>query len=172
MNPAKQKMRDEWARGEWDNEPDYVEWVDATTGLRCIILRNSWMGTLNGYVCVKRGHPFFRRNYSSYRSIRRGKAFKYKNGVPSFKKSPPQPSCRVNKFDVHGGITFSGRLRRHGGGVERGWWFGFDCGHAWDVSPYFEGRGLSFGDCTYRNMAYVRREVTKLAHQLHGVRHG
>lgn len=154
--------------GEWDNEPDYLKWRDPETGLLCMIRRNSFMGTLNGYVCVKRGHPFFMRHYSTYRTIRRPFKKNRKDGVPQFKKAPPRKSCRVQSFTVHGGITFSGKLRRHGGGIERGWWFGFDCSHAWDVSPYFEGRGLSMFDGVYRNFEYVRAEVTKLAQQIAG----
>lgn len=52
------------------------------------------------------------------------------------------------------------------------WWFGFDCGHAWDYLPAHEAlmgellgeRGPRSG--TYRTLAYVHDEVMKLAQQL------
>jgi hypothetical protein len=159
-----QHCRQQWAEGEWDNEPNFMKWRDPASGLLCIVRRHAFLGTLNGYVCVKRGHPFFMRHYSQTRCIR--KPFKYKGDIPVLKKSPPRKSCRVQSFIVHGGVTFSGKIRRHGGGVERGWWFGFDCGHAWDVSPYFKGRGLDFGDSHYRNFDYVREQCAELAKQI------
>lgn len=51
------------------------------------------------------------------------------------------------------------------------WWFGFDCGHAFDASPgmkqFREEHGLEFdrGD-TYRDLPYVASEVQSLAEQL------
>lgn len=57
------------------------------------------------------------------------------------------------------------------------WWFGFDCAHCWDVAPgvlalYARinmARPLVQRDETYRDVAYVRAEVEKLAAQLAGV---
>lgn len=48
-----QKNKNKWPRGEWDNEPDYLEWVDEETGLLCKIIRRTDLGTLCGYVTVQ-----------------------------------------------------------------------------------------------------------------------
>lgn len=60
--------------------------------------------------------------------------------------------------DVHGGLTFSGHRDEHGG--EDIWWLGFDCAHAGDLVPDMRMSG------TYRDIAYVRAEVERLAAQL------
>jgi hypothetical protein len=64
------------------------------------------------------------------------------------------------------------------------WWFGFHCGHSWDLQPGLEARmrelderlGLGIAEReaelpeplrpTYRPMAYVRHQCTQLAAQL------
>lgn len=152
--------------GEWDGEPDYLKWRDPATGLLCMVRRNTTMGTLNGYVRVPRGHPYHGRQYSPYRIVRRKPFVKKADGSIKFKKSPPMRACKVGRAEVHGGITFSGRMRRRGGGIERGWWFGFDTGHAWDISPHFLALGINFGDGVYRNFDYVKAETLSLARQI------
>jgi len=126
-------------RGPWDNEPDKLNWKDEATGMACMIVRNS-MGALCGYVAVDRGHPYYGKDY--------------------------------NFLDVecHGGLTYANECSGHvchvpePGEPDDVWWFGFDCGHSWDFIPsYSDG-----GDGTYRDLKYVRREVTFLARQLHG----
>ena len=44
---------------------------------------------------------------------------------------------------------------------EQLWWLGFDCAHSGDDTPAF-----SMSGGTYRDVAYVRAEVEKLAAQL------
>lgn len=41
--------RSNWPCGEWDDEPDFLEWVDEETGLQCEIKRHR-DGHLCGYV--------------------------------------------------------------------------------------------------------------------------
>lgn len=152
--------------GEWDGEPDYLKWRDEESGLLCIVRRNSEMGNLNGYVRVPRGHPFYRRQYSSLRIARSHRFKTRKDGSIFPKKTPPARACPVQRCEVHGGITFSGRLRRYGGGIERGWWFGFDTAHAWDLSPRLLTHCFLSSDSVYRNFNYVRMEVISLARQI------
>jgi hypothetical protein len=67
---------------------------------------------------------------------------------------------------VHGGLTWSGP---HPQREEEGWWFGFDCAHAWDLVPYMRMasvRRVSSMDDVYRNWEYVTAQVTELAAQL------
>lgn len=77
---------------------------------------------------------------------------------------------------VHGGLTLANG-ERPGKGGEDAWWFGFDCGHAWDITPalmgfpqlrdIFESLGRLDGiQATYRDMAYAIQETERMAEQL------
>ena len=46
---------------------------------------------------------------------------------------------------------------------EGDWWFGFDCGHAWDITPV---TNMPFPNSEYRTLDYVITETTYLAAQL------
>ena len=50
-----------WPRGEWDNEPDRVDFLHA--GFSCFILRNM-LGAWCGYVGVPSTHPAYRQDYN------------------------------------------------------------------------------------------------------------
>lgn len=139
--------REKWGPGRWDMEPDLIEWRDEATGYPCLVVRNL-MGSLCGYVGVPPGHPLYGVEYNDDAS----------------------PGVRV-----HGGLTYSNACAGdvcHAalpGEPEHVWWFGFDCGHAFDESP-----GLNlilppqfWGRAAYRDVEYVRREVASLAAQLH-----
>ena len=128
--------------GPWMDEPDKLVWVDEATDLDCMIVRGP-LGALCGYVGVGPDHP------------NHGKSVWYDEGGPS--------------VDVHGGLTFSAKCDEEGtichvpqpGRITDVWWFGFDCAHAWDLVPrmtYMEG--------TYKDIEFVRHEVTELARQL------
>ena len=155
--------------GPWNDEPDKAVWVDEATNLDCMIHRNRY-GALCGYVAVGHDHPLHKTSYSDLDDL----------GV-----------------DVHGGLTFAGDCDNSEDTPQFGichipaegqpsdvWWFGFDCGHAFDLSPNFPGvwdadldsaivelvngiqqSGPSKGD-TYRTFEYTKGEVESLAKQL------
>lgn len=141
--------KSDWPRGPWDTEPDKRQWLDEVTGLPCLIVRAGRdLGHLCGYVGVPRGHPYYEADYDS---------------LP---------------VEAHGGLTFASKCS-HGAEdreichkVEPGepddvWWLGFDCAHLGDISPgmdRFRRRGYAEG--TYKDFAFVTREVTQLAKQL------
>lgn len=137
-----------FAEGPWDDEYDKMQWVDPVTDLDCMILRNR-MGNLCGYVGVPESYPGFGED-AEFVDLR---------------------------HYVHGGITFTGRCVEEGDTEERichipfegrpdpVWWFGFDCGHAFDLIPLFAFRGVQLGD-EYRTMQYVVNECTDLARSL------
>lgn len=150
-----------WGAGPWQDECDKVQWVDAATGLDCLIVRNH-MGGLCGYVGVGPEHPAHGIGYTG-------------------------PPC--DALSVHGGLTFAGQCDEGapvGEGIchvpEAGrpadvWWLGFDCGHYMDFLPAMEARlrdtpgmpSLRVDPAfrrTYRDRAYVEREVAQLAAQL------
>ena len=64
--------------------------------------------------------------------------------------------------DVHGGITFAQQ-------TDDGYVIGFDCAHAWDITPCIYERFKqdldSDPDLAYRDIGYVIRETVKLAKQ-------
>ena len=129
---------------EWLDEPNRDEFEHA--GLKCLILRHTELGHLNGYVAAPRGHPCYGKDYER------------------------MPYDDLSPVEVHGGLTFS----KEGDGDQRPegyWWFGFDCAHAGDLVPLISrllpNRLVPPRDWeTYRNFQYVRRETENLAEQL------
>ncbi len=129
-----------WPRGEWDNEPDRVDFRHA--GLPCMMIRNFRLGHWCGYAGVPPTHPLFGKDYNEV------------------------------EVEAHGGLTYADHCEGHIchvpelGESDEVFWFGFDCGHSGDIVPYtakFEGL-RDYG--AYRNAAYVRHEVERLAEQL------
>lgn len=144
-----------WPRGPWDNEPDKMQWQDEATGLPCLIVRGP-SGALCGYVGVPEGHKWHGQDYDN---------------------CEPCP-------DVHGGLTFASACYHSDdpgqhvchipapGEPDDVWWLGFDCAHIWDRSGMAweaeTGRSIAGSQDVYRDVAYVQREVAKLAVQVQG----
>ena len=141
--------KDKWPRGEWDNEPDKIQWPDADTGLPCLIVRGP-VGALCGYVGVSEGHPFYKKTYHDVEDTLR----------------------------VHGGLTFSDACAEDAveceaichlpssGEPDYVWWFGFDCAHYGDLNPAYDSAYQTGRNRVYRNIAYVEAEIRTLAKQL------
>jgi hypothetical protein len=138
-----------WPAGPWQSEPDKIQWVDPATGLDALMVRHESYGHWCGYVGVAEGHPAFGKGYDAVDA------------------------------EVHGGLTFADACQEdaaegHGvchipepGRPEHIWWLGFDCAHAYDLSPAPRGLARLFGDSsTYRDRAYVEAEIADLARQL------
>ena len=142
-----------WGPGPWESEPDKEQFADEATGLPCLVKRSPFGGNLCGYVGVSEGHPWFGKDYGD---------------VPA---------------EAHGGLTFAAFCQEGDeahtichvpgpGEPDRVWWLGFDCGHAWDVSPAMEARyrDLTWGPTSmpgtsYKTVAYVKTECARLAEQ-------
>lgn len=140
--------RTDWPAGPWDNEPeDRISWTDAATGLPCLMVRGGG-GAWCGYVAVAPGHPWHGKGSDE---------------VPA---------------DVHGGLTYADACFGPichvpaPGASDDVWWLGFDTSHAWDLRPADwraykrDAAGhvpVMIGE--YRDVAYVRAEVTSLAAQ-------
>ncbi len=152
-----------WGAGPWVDEPDKAQWADDATGLPCLIVRSlHTTGALCGYVGVPEGHRYYGAKYDDV------------------------------DVDVHGGLTYAAACRVAGdeaqsvchvpapGETDRVWWLGFDCAHAFDLSPnlrdtlrrlmpHEKERYTALFREEYRDWAYVRAEVTRLAAQLKAV---
>jgi hypothetical protein len=146
--------KSKWARGEWDSEPDKVQWPDPKTELPCLAVRNPHMGHWCGYVGVTEGHPFFG------------------------KQADDDDFAIDTALVSHGGITLTTfcvddpARKEHGichmveeGEDDRVWWLGFDCGHCDDLIPIVSSR-LHIPGAKYRNLAYVKDICTVMAAQL------
>jgi hypothetical protein len=150
----------EWPSGEWDGEPDKVQWQDKETGLPCMAKRHDHSGHWCGYVGVAEGHPAFGVGYDD---VRIGEEW---------------PS-------VHGGLTYADFCDKDAdeargichlpseGEPTKVWWLGFDCAHSGDYGPrdkfYERTLGYPFTcrpDAQYRTLAYVKNECASLARQL------
>lgn len=67
----------------------------------------------------------------------------------------------IEEIDVHGGLTHSGVLR---GTDHTIYWIGFDCAHVGDLCPEMP---RLWPYSTYRDIEFVKGQVTSLARQLH-----
>ena len=135
-----------WKRGPWDDEPDKVQFVTAN-GMPALVVRGPF-GALCGYVGVSSNHPFFGKKWDDI------------------------------DVSVHGGITFTNKCDPHPEAEKKGichlveegeddniWWLGFDCGHSYDFCPAYDLPGFGFYGQSYKNLAYVKREIENLSIQ-------
>lgn len=187
--------KNKWPCGEWNEEPDKIQFEDPETKMPCLIVRGS-SGALCGYVGVTEGHPLFGIDYGSC-SLKTAKPQGKTDGDDRFsqriaERMRSRLTCGESWCDhrpesilnVHGGITFSDfcqeRSDNHGichipanGEPEKVWWFGFDCAHSGDVCPAYEKFYPSFGDYdSYKNVEYVKGEIAQLAKQLRAMGQG
>lgn len=160
--------RSKWPAGEWDGEPDKVQWNDEATGLVCLARRNQMSGNWCGYVGVAPDHPWHGKGYDDVR-----------NADPD-----------DEYVDVHGGLTYADACQEGSaplgichipepGTPEHLWWFGFDCHHAYDQTPqdFVFAAEYADKDCfrirsedTYRTLEYVKRQCRHLAAQVASAR--
>lgn len=179
-------------RGEWDDEPDKAQWIDETTGLDCLIVRNG-VGALCGYVGVPEGHPMYRKHYdevdvrahggltfsdmcadASAESFERWRQRMLTTVKAEAENYPHGDAARAwresGRFidDYAGWLAFNESRRichkPEAGRPDHVWWLGFDCAHSGDICPSYE-RGTSYED-SYKDFRYVTNEVTELAAQL------
>ena len=159
----------DWGPGEWQHEPDKIQWVDEETDLDCLIVRGP-SGALCGYVGVPPEHACHGAHYDRIR-------VRDEDGDQDWP-------------DVHGGLTYAD-ICQEGDDESVGichvplegrsadvWWLGFDCAHSGDICPRHEATNREYGlpslsSCmpfpsSYRTVAYVRRQVQALARQLVG----
>ena len=160
--------------GPWNDEEDKVSWVDAETGLGCIMLRQT-NGTISGYVGVGPDHPLFGFEAEAvpvgisntvHGSVTYGKA------------------CEVNRFErqAHGEPRSERYTVCHTTFVrtvqdyrtvqtteddfhEDLWWLGFDTDHPGDLVP--GGRyGVRRKGGVYRDQSFVYANCIELARTL------
>lgn len=162
-----------WGPGPWQSEPDRVEFV--LGGLQCLALRMRSSGNWCGYVAVPESHPWHGRGYSEVVPHHPGAMDREDADVSPIAilaaagmGTTDEENGRAQidlLIDVHGGLTFSGERD----GFPGLHFFGFDCGHAGDLSPAIHGRypdRLRVSSDVYRELPYVLRQIERLADQL------
>jgi hypothetical protein len=139
--------RDGWGDGPWSDELDRYDFR-TRAGYPGLIVRND-LGNLCGYVGLPPNHPAYGSGYDDV------------------------------DVDVHGGLTYAEACCGHichvpmAGESDDVWWLGFDCAHGGDYLPMRKALAARFPyeiferfDDVYRDVAYVRAEVERLANQL------
>jgi hypothetical protein len=148
-----------WPPGPWDAEPDRAQWTHA--GYACLLLRHPRFGSWCGYVGVDRAHPYYGKDWSE-------------------RDSP------LESLEVHGGVNYSRPCEGvichapEPGMPEEVFWLGFAAAHAFDIAPGLDAReaalgmpplpSRALGFDAYRDEAYMRAEVERLAEQLRALR--
>jgi len=143
-----------WGPGPWQKELDEDYWLDEYCDLPCKIIRHPGLGSLCGYVGVSPRHPWHGLK----------KRFDLWNET---EEDPEFPGgFEALGIEAHGGITYA---EIESDGLL---WLGFDCAHGWDLVPVMEASRRRFDPSgstkgTYRDWAYAKNEVARLAEQAH-----
>lgn len=136
----------QWPQGTWLKEPDHCAWENYS--YNCILIRDMKLGIWRGFVGVTKEHPFYGKTLAD---LLNEKIYLYLT-------------------QVHGGVSFAGRLIPKPKSVDRKcWFFGFECLQEEDLVPLVPKTGISniIGvPQVYRNFNYARRETNKLAREL------
>jgi hypothetical protein len=69
----------------------------------------------------------------------------------------------VEDIEVHGGLTFSGYWQDLD---DRLWYFGFDCGQAWDIDEESFEENYMYKFKSNKSPEYVEEQTRRLAEQL------
>ncbi len=128
----------------WLNEPDVVS--NEIDDYHVVVFR-SHLGQLNGYIGVRRSHPWFGEHHDNK---------------------------KLRSVHVYGGLTFSGKGHALGGKVfkRKYWYFGFDTAHFGDIVPKMievlssNGMDYGFSGSTYKDINFVQNEVDNLFAQI------
>lgn len=167
IQEARKIDKSTWGDGPWQSEPDRIEFRHK--GLPCLMLRTEHMGNWCGYVAVPPEHPWHSKGYTD--CTKKWKCRESK--TDGYCKHTPE-----HLLNVHGGITYSNQCAGHichvpqPGEPDNVKWFGFDCAHGGDGMPGMAGHLTNednFFSRGYKDVAYVRREVERLADQLKAV---
>lgn len=134
--------KSDWKRGEWDHEPDKVQWTNQDTGLTCLIVRGP-AGALCGYVGVPEGHPWYQQEPDLTIVCHGGITF---SGF-----------CREDPEAPEHGICHVGE--------DKPWWIGFDCAHCGDATPGISYQPTGYFS-RYKNLEYVKNECKNIALQI------
>lgn len=158
--------------GPWEDEADKTAWIDEASGLPCIIRRSKHHGALEGFVAVPRGHDLFGFDHAALAPL----------GIIVHGGLNYSEPCQENELEAVSVCHVEPIWRPIAEPVsgsqvdvdEDLWWLGFSCDHSYDYVPKSHRHPnppnhLAHGHDipqTYRDEAYVHRQVVQLAAQL------
>lgn len=152
------------------SERDFLDSEEA--GLP-IAMRRNRMKAWCGYVGVPSTHPLFEKEYSHRIAVPNRGATPVAQASPIgiFVEAAHEDDGKV-ALDIllraPGGITYSGKTWPRDNDH---WWFGFDCNHIYDLTPWdiiqahYTGRYLH-AEATYKTFSFVEDATRALARQL------
>ncbi|WP_156437872.1 MULTISPECIES: hypothetical protein [unclassified Sphingomonas] len=166
-------------QGPWLGEADKVAWRDPATGYECIMMRDTRLGFLSGYVGVPVDHPLYG---FAHDAVPPELGIQVHGGLTYTQKCADGPSPERRIVRERARICHVSRTLplREGGDYrvedDQAWWFGFSCNHIFDLAPKDQGRERRFlgGEtrAIYRDDAYVCTEILNLAAQLKAIADG
>jgi hypothetical protein len=151
-----------WPDGPWKLEPDKMLWIDKETGYECLIRRVKEISHLCAYVGITKEHKLygvsllqFRRDklLTKYFDVHGSITMSYpgKHFI-----SEPGPDDKLGRTEVEG-LPYPSEI----------WWIGMDFVQNNDIIPIIsDDPSDNNGERIYRDIGYVTKEVTKLAHLL------
>jgi hypothetical protein len=131
--------------GPWMTEPDRVEYK--AEGFPVLLLRHEELGNWCGYLAVQPGNPL---HGLDHRDV-------------------------SGDLWVHGGVNYASQCSERvchvpdPGEPDDVWWFGFDAGHGFDMSPGLMRLGSPLREMLwgeYRDLEYIKASVEGLAAQI------
>ena len=133
--------------GIWNDEPDFIQWMDESTALPCLMVRNKPLGVWRAYVGVEPGH-------SAY--------------------SLDADELRRNNIEIYGELGYTGHggdditLIGNDGQTFRLWWIGFGCASECDGRPVqrINRDRIEFRPEAYKTADFVKIQVQVLAGRL------
>lgn len=130
----------------------FTIYTDDATGYTCAFRTNA-LGVYCGYVGVPKTHPAHGLHYCT----------PWNDDAPP----PSEIAVAVENVEVRGGLTFAGRFKDSSDFDPELWLFGFDCGHLDDFMPLMPSlmSHPALQKPTFKDEAYTRAEITKLARQ-------
>lgn len=171
LNPERRPT----GNGPWDDEADKIAWVDAETGLGCIMLRQE-NGTLSGYVGVGPDHPLFgyavdallidfatciHGGITYARACEVNRFARKAHGKPRAERYTVCHVTRVRMVQDYRTVQTTEDEFTH----EDLWWLGFDTDHPGDLVPKGREVDRRRGD-VYRDQAFVYAHCIELARRL------
>ena len=139
-----------WPVGPWTTEVDRIQWVDPTTGYDCLLTRNPYCGFLCGYAGIPTSHPLSGVDYGDLYN----RSFAVESEI-TFSRFCAPKGVEEGSDVCH--VAYPGR-------PDKVYWFGFHCGNMRDFEPN-KSTNIQFNtdQNDYRDIAFVREHVTKLA---------
>jgi len=143
----------------------------AEDNFHLVVYEHDTLEIMCGYVGVPPEHPLYEIDYTQCiqgcpgeESSSEWKREQNLRDFPCIWKGHKYPA---NIFEVHGELTAASHA-----GVsdsvwkEKFWYFGFDCGHLWDIVPGLQVLIPPSPGATYKDATYAAAEMFKLHEQM------